>query len=381
MTLAAPVPLAGNGRVGRVPTGKGTAQRLFGLVREIRAEVQNMARSLDGVDAALTLQAAESRSAELGAAIGALNAILHENRSSVDARFVDLRELLDSAPVLSDAASDEVVTLENLWHRLLGSLDWEPETAESTVRAGLTAARGYVHEIEWHAGLITVPPRVKQHLAGLRVGNKLRFDATFADELSDPVQRRQMLAYLRDHPVFADGVVDVEHGLILRASPALRRRLVSYVGLPLFAILGGVTYLYVITRGIPLVGLSFSDVTGLGPTRFGDLLSAYVLLAAGQIAHIVVEAVKQQQRGEDSFRAIDDWMLWIHVREMSILVSILALWLTLFGLAEAFPNGINGVTAFTAGYSIDSILGVFITRFDARSAGATIDLAALLKGA
>src|SRR5439155_604190 len=200
VTLAAPVPLAGNGRVGRVPTGKGTAQRLFGLVREIRAEVQNMARSLDGVDAALTLQAAESRSAELGAAIAALNAILDENRGSVDARFVDLREILDSAPVLSDAASDEVVTLENLWHRLLG----------------------------------------------------------------------------------------------------------SYVGLPLFAILGGVTYLYVITRGIPLVGLSFSDVTGLGPTRFGDLLSAYVLLAAGQIAHIVVEAVKQQQRGEDSFRAIDD---------------------------------------------------------------------------
>ena len=88
-----------------------------------------------------------------------------------------------------------------------------------------------------------------------------------------------------------------------------------------------------------------------------------------------------QQRGEDSFRAIDDWLLWIHVREMSILVSILALWLTLFGLAEAFPNGINGVTAFTAGYSIDSILGVFITRFDARSGGATNELASLLKGA
>ena len=380
MTIAAPSATEGAGEGRGVSTGRRSAQRLFGLVREIRAEIQNIERSLDAVDAALALIAPASRSAELAAAIGGLNTILDENRPAVDERFTVLRDLLDATPSLSDAASDEVVTLENLWRRLLGSIKWDAKTPESTVRAGMAAARGYAREIEWHAGLVTVPARVKQHLAGLRVGNKLRFDATFADEMRDPKQRREMLTYLRDHPAFADGVVDVEHGLIYRASPRLRRRLVSYVGPPAFAILGGLLFLYVITNGIPAIGLSLNDVTGLKPEGFTNLLATYVLLGAGQIAHIVVDAVKQQQRGDDSFRAIDDWLLWIHVREMSIVVGILALWLTLYGLAVAFPSGINGVTAFTAGYSIDSILGLFITRFEARSAAATGDLTALLKG-
>lgn len=380
MTIAAPSATDGTGETRKAPVKSRSAQRLFGLVREIRAEVQNIERSMDAVEAALALKAPSSRAAELTTAVAGLNTILDENRASVDARFADLRELLDTTPSLSDAASDEVVTLENLWRRLVGAIKWDTKTPESTVRTGLDAARGFAREIEWHAGLMTVPARVKQHLAGLRVGNKLRFDATFADEIRDPQQRRDMLTYLRDHPAFADGVVDVEHGLIYRASPRLRRRLVSYVGLSAFSILGGLLFLYLITNGLPAIGLSLSDVTGLKPDRFNNLLSAYVLLVAGQVAHIVVDAVKQQQRGDDSFRAIDDWLLWIHVREMSILVGVLALWVTLYGLAVAFPGGINGVTAFTAGYSIDSILGLFITRFEARTTGTTGELATLLKG-
>jgi hypothetical protein len=87
----------------------------------------------------------------------------------------------------------------------------------------------------------------------------------------------------------------------------------------------------------------------------------------------VVDALKQaQRRGAGSFLALEDWFLWVHVREAALLVGIVSVWAVLVGLALTLsqPGSITFITAFAVGYSLDSFLGLFITRFDtvARSA-------------
>ena len=380
--MATPPPVGPTSAPVDTPGGQGNpAQRLFGLVREIRAECQNIGRSLDAITTALALTAPAARAAEVATGVAGLNVVLTENVDSVNGRFAGLRSLLDSYSSLYDAAGDETTALENLWRRLTAALAWPDPSDEAAIRAGLDTARGLINEIEWHAALITIPPRAKRHMAALRVGNKLPFDATFSDELSDVNQRTKMLIYLREHPTFIDGVVDVAGRVIIRASPNLARRMVSYIGLPAFAILGGLLYVNVLTGGIPFTDVTFAGVTGIRPERFDDLLQAYVLVIFGQLAHIVIEAVKQQQRGDDGFLALDDWLMWIHVRETSIAVGIVVVWLSLYGLAQAFPTSIPGVTAFTAGYSIDSLLGLFITRFETTMATTTKGLLAKLGSA
>jgi uncharacterized protein involved in cysteine biosynthesis len=99
--------------------------------------------------------------------------------------------------------------------------------------------------------------------------------------------------------------------------------------------------------------------------RQNELWAAYIFVVGGVLFHLLVEAVKQAQRSTDkAFLALGHWMTWIHVRETSLGITILTMWIVPIGLALTLSEEISPVTAFFAGYSIDSIIGVFLTRFD-----------------
>ncbi len=56
-------------------------------------------------------------------------------------------------------------------------------------------------------------------------------------------------------------------------------------------------------------------------------------------------------------------MLWLHVREMSVLYSVL--WADLgFILLTAMVSNLDWKLAFAAGYSIDSVTDLFLSRFE-----------------
>jgi hypothetical protein len=170
-----------------------------------------------------------------------------------------------------------------------------------------------------------------------------------------------MLQYLKAHPTAISGIVDVENGVIYAASPSSSRRLGS-VGMLIGLLIVGIAIIRVATAGFP----PFIAANWLFPSdRFADLVGAYVLLLVGAAIHIVIDAIKQQQRsGPGAFLALDDWFLWIHVREVSNAVSIVSLWVVVFLLAVAYPAGIDRLSALFAGYSLDSVLGIAITRFE-----------------
>src|SRR5206468_73374 len=93
---------------------------------------------------------------------------------------------------------------------------------------GLGGIREDLESIVLSCGYLTIPRRVQDHLANLRIGQGLDFHSTFVDELPDRDDRLVILKYLRDHPATVDGVVDVENGMIFRASPKRGRRFASF---------------------------------------------------------------------------------------------------------------------------------------------------------
>jgi hypothetical protein len=112
-------------------------------------------------------------------------------------------------------------------------------------------------------------------------------------------------------------------------------------------------YEWITSSNIP----SFKAVFG------GLLLKGYLFIVLGSLAHILVDAVKQARaQSRASFRAIDDWILWVHVREVPILSSIVSLWIGIVGLAWFQPE-FSLTSAFFVGYSIDSFVDIFLERF------------------
>jgi hypothetical protein len=336
------------------------SDRLRGLVRDIRVEAEHLVHALDAVDAALVQTKADGPHPELDAATSAFVTAKVAHVAVVAERFGDLRALFDLCPSLYDTAGDEVAEVANLWNEALAAAPTAAATPDAC-RVNDPIARRALGDIAWHTALITIPNRVTQHLGQLRVGGQLKFDDTFADELPDPAQRTRMLEYLKAHPGAVSGIVDVGAGVIYAASRSSRRRMASIV-LLLALVALGFAIIRVATAGIPGVIAS----NWLFPSdRFADLVGAYILLFVGAAIHIVIEAIKQQQRsGPGSFLAIDDWLLWLHVREVSNAVSIMSLWAVVFLLAAAYANGIDRLSALFAGYSLDSVLGIAITRFD-----------------
>ena len=65
--------------------------------------------------------------------------------------------------------------------------------------------------------------------------------------------------------------------------------------------------------------------------------------------------------------AAEDFLLWVHGREVAAIgwVASLGIGLTLLAILE---DPISGLTALFAGYSIDSIAGLAIDRFDTEAA-------------
>ncbi len=216
----------------------------------------------------------------------------------------------------------------------------------------------------WQAAVVSMPPRVNAHLETLDVGGQLDFNEAFADELPAEPARRRFLEILQSHPGSVTGAVDAERGVIYKAAQG-PRRIFSYVLLLVLVGPAALAFINFATTGSGELGVPL-DWLFKGESRQPELWSAYVFVVLGVVFHLLVEAVKQAQRSTDkAFLALGHWLTWIHVRETSLAITILTMWIIPIGLALALPGQRIGVeTAFFAGYSIDSIIGIFLTRFD-----------------
>lgn len=380
MTLAPPVPSApgpATSRDARRIALDDARFRLFGLVRDIRVEAQHLNRVLAPVRAALLLTDEKARASELKAALDDVSRVLADSRRDVGDRLEGLHQLVDEYPQVYHQSGDAVAQIENQWAEIENALTWTRQPAAADLPRRLKVVDAGIPVIEWQAALLTIPERVTEHLQSKPVGGQVHFHEAFRDEIDDEAQRVEMLRYLREHSVALGCVVDVPNAVLYRIAPDPRRRLASWVALILLATVGGYAFVWVLANGLPLVQLSFGGIGGINASRFPELMAAYWGVLIGAIAHVVVEAVKQDQRSDaGAFLALGDWFLWVHVRELALIIGVLSLFVILVGLATLMPEpgSLTFLTALGAGYSFDSVLGLFVTRFDgsAKAAAAVV---------
>ena len=376
MTLAPPAPSPAAtpaGQEERLPVGGGADLHLYGLVRDIRVEAQHLSGMLEPVRAALLQTSAEARGPALADAVRDTGRVFRKTHREVAARLDEIHGLLDRHPSLYDRTGDAVANLENQWDEIAHALAWsdEPDVGELVPRLAVFDAR--LPRLEWQAAIVTVPIRVRQHLATKRVGGRVNFHEAFKDEIDSRDLRVELLRYLREHAASLGCVVDVPNGMLYRVAPGFGRRLASWVAVVGLATVGGYGFVALLTQGIPGIGLSFASIHGLAPGRFPELLGAWWGLLLGALGHVVVEALKQEQRSDSgAFTALEDWFVWVHVRETALIVTVASLGVILVGLAVLMPDpgSIAFVTALGAGYSSDSVLGLFVVRFEMTASAA-----------
>jgi hypothetical protein len=344
------------------PAGPGSPESSFpllcALLRDVRAEAQNLQRSLTGIRQKSALTESKTRTLEIQAAFAEANGILSRNRGQIEERLSDIRQLFRQEPQQYDWCGDEVTEIENDWERVVDGWPDLKRPVDETLRL-IDAIDQYLDEIVFHTGSLTIPSRLDDHLKNLRVGQALDFHLAFEDELPKREQRQRVIDTLARQPRVVEGVVDAPNGLVYRASSSPWRRRASSAVIACAA-LAGLPLVWVFSQMGAWMSLSGWPVK---PEEFPQLGVGYLFLMLGSLAHLVVNALKQSRsEAKRSFIALEDWLLWLHVREGSILWGILYLWVGFFLLAWSI-GGIGWQTAFFAGYSIDSVVDLFLERF------------------
>jgi len=339
---------------------RSNANLLFlGHVRQIRAEAQNLiryARELKDklMDPNLKIAdvAKEWQTVQIPA--------YQKHQTNVKDLFAIIKKLMEDNPVLLNRNGDAITQMENVWERVdpLWPKFAENETTdENIVLARITSIDTLLCEVIKTAEILTLPERINERLRELRVGQTINFNAEFSEELPEPAARVLALHYLHDHPLIVLGVVDVENGLIYRASSNIWQRRLSPVYIALPAIIGGL---------VVFLGYTFLPLLkGSVPHNYNEVLpyvTAYISIIAGGFAHTAVDTVKQYRTSsEQTFTALGDLLMWIHVKQASIMGGTALLWIGFVGLI--LLQGPDWGAAFFVGYSIDSFVDLFLQRF------------------
>jgi hypothetical protein len=340
-------------------------QRLLGLLRDISTEAQRLRRRLGEIKRATDLADSETRWSQTIAEVTRARRIFDDTVLSIDGRITALHTLLLEHPNLHDRFGSEVTYAENEWEDVQREWPVPPTTEKEAqriveeVQRTLGPLQAHLDELVYRCCLVTVPPRVDQHLETLRVGRKLDFHDSFRDELVNEADRKRLLLYLRAHPNAVHGVVDVEGGTIHHVSPKSWRRVGSY-----FALAGAL----VLGFGVVIAFAQMEEWLGLAdwPVRadqWPELARAYFFVCLGAFAHVAVDALKQvRSQGAAAPSALGDALLWLHVKEVPLLWSIACLWLGTLGMA-ATQQASGWQAAFFVGYGIDSFVDLFLQRF------------------
>ena len=322
---------------------------LFGTLLDIRAKVQTLQELLQEIT---TKHKAADIVTEAGRVMAA-------RENDIDRLIQAVRSVLDANPLIHEWCADYVSIIEDAWLRIprnWPAVGWLPEKIDKSI----SDLEGFLHEIILKCGQLVIPVRVSQHLNELRVGQPLDFHATFRDELSSEEDRITLLKFMKAHEsALKIGVVDVGAGQIFRTASSSHRRALSFILIGL-VVAGGLVLTYAIANLSNWFSLPGWPVTS---SRWGELLAGYLFLVGGAAAHTLVGALKQARlKQTQSFLALEDWVLWVHVKEAAILAGVFSLWVGMFGLIFLSPV-ISWSTAFFVGFSLDSFVDLFIQRF------------------
>jgi hypothetical protein len=308
-----------------------------------------------------------------------VNELAERDKLVTDARLKELQAILDRGrevlPVtqlgdrrrtLEDDVAGETIgsAVGDVVQRLIDSLraveaEW-PQSAESVSADRLKRLTSGLDQAILDCEVLTLPQRLREHLASVGVGRSLKFDELIEDETVNDAQRDYLLRWLTPYGHEFGVVIDVKARLIYKLSTNRRWRIISYFSPVIWGLLGAA-----LLAGIG--NLHRLDVVPPDKWNLSDasqLLGAYVLVLIGAIIHLVVENLKQAQAGTPVL-AIDDFLAWLNLRWAGLVWTVALILVTVIGLRVSGVDSASGnipIYIF-AGYSFDSVAGLFLTRF------------------
>lgn len=356
-------------------SGHPELQTFHGVLREIRVCAQKLQQSLTSALEKSELVDPQVRTKELAADLHDGAALLAQCRGDVQRGLNEIQGIYSQRSDIRDQFSDEVKRIEIDWNEACRQWPTGKEAADEIARKAKKAASA-LKELVFHCGYITVPPRLNQHLLVMRSGQAVDFHDIFRDELPDLEERSHILRHIAAHPRAVEGIVDAEAGVVYSASRSLARRCAgaAIIGAVLLA---GPFVLFGLTK----LGQRFSPFDWpLKLDNFQDYIWIYFIALLGSASNLAVEALKQSRRNDKHpFLALDDIVLWIHIKEIPILVGILSIYLVPLGF-HYFNTGLaDWKMAFVAGYGIDNFLELILQRFDRAVSQRTAKVKALLE--
>jgi hypothetical protein len=331
---------------------------LFDSVRRIRAEALDLLETTDQIitilnDTSLKENDAQMRK-ERALTIG--NKIISEHGPQVQKYFEAINSLLAQHPELNvqsgEDVSSDITIMHDEWEKALWN--W-PDTTQGNLPSNqellfqLGEVKESIYTLGVRAQILTFPDLVNQRLQDMHTGEQLDFFHEFSDEFYKPEFLKVAWQYLREHPHRINGFM-TENGIIYRASSLVPRFLSSIL-------VAGI-----VGSGFLLIWLA--SVLNYFPLPAVDVLfRGYIALMAGGLVHTFVDVWKQYQTKPDhATNMLGNWVLWVHVKQVTIVSGILTLWAGFVILIAIQQIGDAGA-AFFAGYSIDSFIGLFLVRF------------------
>src|SRR5579864_5055125 len=308
-----------------------------------------------------------------------LSAILDAPPSTVEGKQSMIGEQLKRKPQVEAVISENLTSIRNIFAQDVKEREWgaailvdldlgwkdiqnhwslNPQKSEPALDI-LRSIRDKLDEIIFTCLSNTLTPDINDRLPNLEIGQPLDVEFVYGDDFPrDPNRRKRLvLGVAQEQGVIQGGIYDVDSGLIYRIAPTPKERRKSVWHVGILIVFGGVLAVAAGFLGLLLPSWPIKST-------WSDLLANYVFLFIGAGGHLVIDALKQKRaQTKPSFAAIDNWLLWLHVREKPMLYSIL--WADLgFILLTAMIPDLNWKGAFAAGYSIDSITDLFLSRFE-----------------
>ncbi len=333
---------------GRTPADR----HIFGCLRAIRAAAQYL-------EDLLAKPPACNHPAVPGADPLAGSADIDEVDRIISGNLADIEHLLHASTAELEWCADSVTLITLLWHRSLRLC--RSVSADAVERAAdLGEVATGLDQIVYQCAALTLTPRVNDVMGNLRVGQALNLEFQFGDELPrSPELRKRVLDELAQQAAAIEGgLVDVDQGIVYRAARSRAAQAFSSVQLVAVLVLGAL---------IPVLlarGGQFVHDWRFHTNDLQRLLADYVFILLGSGAHIAIallKAVKNETR--PNFKTIDDWLLWLHVREAQVLYGFAYVWMGYLLLVFTVSD-LEWSTAFFAGYSIDSVTELFLERFE-----------------
>jgi len=360
---------------------------LLGLMREIRAKIQNVRVSLLVIREKNKIGKTDERTRQLQVA-------WDENKPIIDENLEPVTQLLQkfsptifesgySGQCLYDWYGDEITQIETSWDRFC-RLWRKYRDSQEDILGKIDELDQILSSIILRINTNTIPDRVKEHLETLWPGQPLDFYDTFDDEICDKESGKKVLKFIESHPGCVNGIVDSTNGVIYKIDQRFWRRAFSFIAFVALILFGlGIAYSipstlqatqYPFSVAIPPTVLAnattastsvdFSTVSAADIGTITTIFSlCYIFIIAGACAHILISSLKQLRTNQSgNVLAVEGWCNWFHVKEISNWVAVISLWVGFAGLLVVLKTT-DYVTAFFVGYSLDSFIDLFLTRF------------------